>query len=180
MTDNKYGLTTWGQQQLFDLEVPSGQVCQVRAPGVENLIAAGVLDSADTLTSLVDEKHIKRVGNAQRGKAPAKVQEIDGASLLKDPENLGKVFTLIDRIVCHMVVQPQVKLSTRMVKKDDGTEEPHIIPFAERSDAPGVVYSDQIGMLDKMFIFQYAVGGGEDLESFREQFGQNVGSLAAQ
>jgi hypothetical protein len=174
MSDVKYAPTVWGQPQFVDLEVPSGQLCQARLPGVQQLIAAGVIDSADTLTSLVDQKHIKRVQGKTSGKAPAK--EIDTESLMKDPENLRKMFSLIDQVVCHMVVQPSVITCLRTVEKEDGTTEDEVIPIPERVE--GQVYSDMIDMLDKMFIFQYAVGGGTDLESFREQFGEAMGSVA--
>ncbi|MGE3487451.1 MAG: hypothetical protein AB7L09_22245 [Nitrospira sp.] len=169
MTDNKYAATTWGKPQYEDLEVPSGQLCQVRLPGVQQMIAAGVIDSADTLTTLVDQKHIKRVQGRAAGKAPEK--QIDPQSLMRDPENLKKLFAVIDRVCIHMVVQPTVVSCLRDV---DGEQE--VIPLEDRTD--GVIYSDQIDMLDKMFIFQYAVGGGTDLDSFRKQFGEAVGSLA--
>lgn len=173
MSDSKYAPSVWGKPQYEDLEVPSGQLCQVRLPGVQQLIAAGVIDSADTLTTLVDEKHIKRVQGKTSGRAPQK--EINTQSLMRDPENLKKLFTVIDKVCIHMVVQPTVKSALREVEQD-GKTDIQVIPVTEREE--NVVYTDQIDMLDKMFIFQYAVGGGTDLDSFREQFQQAVGSVA--
>lgn len=169
-----YAPTVWGQPQFQDLTVPSGQLCQVRLPGVQQLIAAGVIDSADTLTSLVDQKHIKRVRSKTAGKAPEK--EIDTQSLMKDPENLKKLFTLMDQVAIHMVVQPEVVSCLKEVTDAEGNTETIVIPYADREQDR--VYSDQIDMIDKMFIFQYAVGGGSDVESFRKQFGEAVGGLA--
>lgn len=176
---NKYAPTTWGAPKLVDLEVPSGQLCQVMPPGVEQLIRAGVLENVDTLTSLIDSKHIKRV----QGKTPAAKRgstddvilpdgsRLDKESLLKDKDNLVKVFGLVDRVVVAMVVQPQV-----LPVPDDPA---HRVSLDELGKH-GQVYTDQIEMMDKMFIFQYAVGGGTDLEQFRQQFGSGLGSVAAE
>lgn len=191
MTDteqNKYALSSWGAQKLQDLEVPSGQLCQVRPAGIQQLLGAGVLDSADTLTSLIDEKHIKRtqtrktgtkgakpaVKNNQLQNADGSTTEIDTDSLLNDPEKLQKVFSLIDKVAEHMVVQPDVK---RPVKLDENGKEV-ALPAQERED--GVVYTDMIELQDKMFLFQYAVGGDTDLESFRNRFSEGVASVAAE
>lgn len=186
MTENKYAATVWGQAKFQDLEVPSGQLCQVRMSGVQQLIGAGVLDSADTLTSLIDEKHIKRTQS--RGKAPAKPRvegdalknpdgtttKVDTNSLLKDPEKLARVFELVDKVTAHMVVQPEIKRPVKLNEK--GVE----IPLGGDEREDGVVYTDMIDLQDKMFIFQYAVGGDTDLESFRQRFGQSMASVAAE
>lgn len=175
---NRYAPTTWGAPKLQDLEVPSGQLCQVKPPGVEQLIHAGVLENVDTLTSLIDKKHIKRV----QGKTPAAKKSDDDvtlpdgsimskASLLQDKDNLVKVFGLVDKVAVAMVVQPQV-----LPVPDDPTLR---VPLDELAKN-GQVYTDQIDMMDKMYIFQYAVGGGTDLEQFREQFASGVGGVASQ
>lgn len=181
MTENKYAVSTWGKEQFQDLECPSGQLCQVRTPGIQPLIAAGVLESADTLTSIVDSKHIKRV----QGKVtPSKnsinlgkddVGEIDTQSLLKDPAALQKVFDLVDRVTEHMVVQPSVR---RPVKKitDRGKTIDVPLPDDERED--GIIYTDQIDVLDRMFILNYAIGGDTDVETFRSQLPEGVGGVA--
>jgi hypothetical protein len=172
---NPYVPTAWGMTQLEDLTVPSGQLCQVRKAGVQNLIAAGVIENADTLLSVVDRRHLKRVQGKAREEAQANGQlmpdgsVIDTEAVLKDPSNLLKVFDLVDKIVIHTVVQPEV-LPTPDIK-DRLT--------AEEIVAKGQVYSDMIDMMDKMFIFQYAVGGSTDLERFRKQFQSGMASVAS-
>jgi hypothetical protein len=171
MNDQKYAITTWGQELTQDLTTPSGQMCQVRMPGVQSMIAAGVLESADTLGSLIDEKHIKRV----QGKGPnaGKPVSVDTQGLMKNPEQLAKVFEVVDKVVEHMVLQPAVQ---RPIKVVDGKDV--LLTFDEREDH--VVYTDRIDLMDKMFIFQYAVGGSSDVESFRKQFAEGMGGVAAQ
>lgn len=172
MTENKYNVTTWGKPVFQDLEVPSGQMCQVRLPGVQAMISAGVLESADTLSTLVDQKHIKRVQG--RGK---KEPEIDTKALLKDAGNMTRVFEMCDRVAEYMVVQPVLRRPIRVVEQADGKRVEEPLPASDRED--GVIYTDMVDLQDKMYIFSYAVGGDTDLESFRERFGEGVGSVAA-
>lgn len=174
MSDQKYAPTTWGQEPTLDLTVPSGQMCQVRQPGVQAMINAGVFESVDTLTGVINEKHIKRVqGRTQKQGQPV---EIDTNSLMKDPKQLAKVFEIVDKITEHMVIQPKVRRPVRKAVDEQGNEVETLLKFEERED--DVVYTDRIDAMDKMFIFQYAVGGDTDVESFRERFKQGMGSVA--
>jgi hypothetical protein len=172
MTDiqqNPYTPSVWGQKTAFlDLQMPSGQLCQVRQPGVENLISAGVLDNADTLMAVVNTKVEKAKGKvpaAKRGQAAA------APNILDDPKKIVEVFGMIDKIVEHMVVQPTVRRP--VVKLDDGKERP-ILPEERDQNA---IYTDSIDLGDRMFIFQYSVGGGKDLDSFRDKFAEGLGAL---
>jgi hypothetical protein len=179
MTENKYAPSAWGAKSAFvDLTVPSGQLCQVRQPGVENLIAAGVLDNADTLIGLVNQKVEKA-----KGKTPAaKKAQVDPTEVFKqDPKKLTSLFAMIDKIVEHMVIQP--KVVRPVVKLDEDPAKPGT--FAERPMLPeerdeNTVYTDSIELADRMFLFQYAIGGGDDVDSFREKFATSLGGLAAQ
>lgn len=176
MTNPNYAPTAWGKTPAaMDLECPSGQLCQVRPPGVESLITAGVLENVDTLTSMVDEKHLKRVTGKNKSSKPkntftnaeGQLMQLDTDSLMKDPGNLVRVFTLVDKVVEHMVLQPKVKRPI----DSKGNE------ITEREE--GVVYTDQIEMGDKMYIFQHSVGGSADLESFRQQFRASMDGVEA-
>lgn len=164
---NKYEVTTWGGNTQFqDITTPSGQTCQVRLPGVQRLMAAGILEDADTLSTLVDQKHIKRVGGKQK---------VDGQSLLADPKNLVAVMKTVDKIVEHMVVQPTVKRPVIHTVNPEG--EPIERPIRDEDRYPDVVYTDQIDMTDRMYIFQFAVGGTTDVERFRGQLDEAMGSM---
>lgn len=159
--DDKYAATQWGSsvEGQIELTVPSGQLCLVRRPGVEGLLKAGVLHNIDSLTALVNEKHVTRV-KGKKGKD--KGAEIDIMSLMKDQKGLENVLHTVDRVVCHTVIKPHVEMTPNDVTR--------------RKD--GVVYTDMIDLMDKMFIFQFVVGGTRDLESFRGEFGTAVGDMA--
>lgn len=159
--DNKYALTGWTANVFTDLECPSGQVCQVRRPGVEGLVRHGLLDKVDSITSMINEKHIKRVKGEK---------VINEKSLMSDPQSLMKAMSTIDKVVCFVVVQPHIELPIKVV---DGVEQD--LPEDEYVD--GVVYTSMVGIEDKMFIFNYSVGGSKDLEKFRIRSGQPVSSV---
>jgi hypothetical protein len=151
---SKYAPTSWGNGgagSMVDLTVPSGQTCLVRRPGVEGLIKTGVLKNVDSLTAIVNEKHIKRV----EGRETLDVKSLDEAAL-------ETIMDTIDKIIAFAVVQPPVFRTP-----DDVTNR-----------VPGTVYTDMIDTMDKMFIFNFVVGGTRDLESFRSEFFELLGSVA--
>lgn len=156
---SKYAPNAWlagGVGGLEDLTVPSGQLCLVRRPGMQGLIKAGVLRNVDSLSQIVNEKHLKRVD----GKA---TDEINMTSLMSDEEGMDEVLHVMDKVVCHVVVKPEI----------------HMTPGDVTRRQAGVVYADMVDLVDKMAIFNYAVGGTRDMESFREGLGDVVGGLAA-
>lgn len=174
MTDSKYAPTVWGVETFSDLTMPSGQLCQVRQPGVQAMIASGVLEAADTLSTLVDEKHIKRVA----GKAPNLAKDIDAQSLLSDTDNMTRVFNVVDKVTAYIVVQPSVIRPIRTIPDENRPGEVIELPLSPGERVTGQIYTDMVEIQDKMYLFQYAVGGNTDLERFRQQFDSNVGSLA--
>lgn len=156
---SKYAPNAWlagGVGGLEDLTVPSGQVCLVRRPGMQGLIKAGVLRNVDSLSQIVNEKHLLRVD----GKA---TDEINMSSLLNDEEGMDEVLHVMDKVICHVVVKPEV----------------HMTPNDVTRRQPGVVYADMVDLVDKMAIFNYAVGGTRDMESFRSGLDDAVGGLEA-
>lgn len=154
----KYAPDAWlagGIGGMEDLQVPSGQLCLVRRPGLEGLIKAGVLQNIDSLSAIVGEKHIKKTG---KGKADGGVNV---NSVMKDPKALETIVYTVDKVVAHCVVKPEV----------------HMAPNDVTLRRPGVVYTDMVDLQDKMFIFNYVVGGTRDLESFRRGLEGTVGSV---
>lgn len=168
-SSDKYAATAWSMDRYIDLKFPSGQLAQVRRPGVPQLVAMGILDSADSLGALIAQKHIKRV----RGSA-----QVDAASLLKDPANLLTIMQLVDRITAYMIIQPKVENVAIEFEDDEGKKKWRNRTEDEREE--GVVYTDAIEITDRMFLFQFAVGGSTDLATFRERFATALGSMEAQ
>lgn len=162
-TDSKYAPTSWGAEVLGDLVVPSGQTCQVRRPGMQGLIAEGILDRMDILTAMVNDQHIERV---KKGRRPDRVNEITS-----DPAKILEVLNSVDRVVAYIVTQPTVRRP--VVTDDEGVER----RIEDDDREPGVIYTDLIDVEDKMFLFNYAVGGTRDVARFREQSDAVVGGV---
>lgn len=149
-SEDKYSATSWGSQvgAAEDLLMPSGQLALVKRPGIEGLIKTGVLNDLDSLTAIVESKHM----GSQRETAK---------NLMQDVGAIESLIHAVDRVVCNVVVKPQVFMTPNDI--------------TSRKD--GIVYADMIDLQDKMHIFQFAVGGLEYLERFRQQSEAPVGNL---
>jgi hypothetical protein len=185
---NKYKATAWNSgSQLIDLEVPSGQLCQVRRPGVTGLVKAGVLDSLDSLTGLVKTEHIDRVKTGKP--STPEITAEDMRELSQNTEKLTAAFDLMQKVAEYVIVQPQVLRPVvrdehgEPLKKwrgklnDDGEQILEEIPLPDEDRMPGVVYTDGIEPTDQIYIFQFVVGGVRDLEQFRKEWAETLGSL---
>lgn len=160
----KKSYTLGRKEVFFDLEVPSGALCQVRRPGPMGLIEAGLLDNIDILGSLIQTEHVDRVN----GRAPASEEDDrtkqlrQAQELMRDPAKLKAATSMIDKVLCHVVVQPEIHLP---------------VPPEERD--PDKVYSDSVEWEDKMFIFDFVLGGAADIATFRQKQQEIMGDLAA-
>jgi hypothetical protein len=157
---SKYNL---GQREiLIDLEVPSGAMCQVRRPGPMGLMRAGILDNLDILGSLVQTDHVDRVAGKAVEPDPEAARMRQAQELLKDRTKLEAADRLMNQVVCHVVVQPELS----MPEVQDGDRWKWLAP--EDRDA-AKTYADSVDDDDKVFIFQFVVGGTADIAQFRKE-----------
>jgi hypothetical protein len=152
---------TWKRSKGEDLELPSGNIALVKRPGMLEFIKKGIVP--DTLMPTVDEA-------VRKGKGLPPNQATD---LLKDPAKLAAMEEMTDRVLCAVVVDPAVTFHKRQVEGNE--DEWEDIPEEDRDE--NLLYSDEVDLEDKMFIFQYAVGGTRDLERFREESGLSMGGV---
>jgi hypothetical protein len=117
-------------------------------------LKAGVLRNLDTLSAIVDQKHLRKTAKG----APPRVNV---KSLMKDPDTLADIMLAVDKVVSFCVVKPEV----------------HLTPDDQTRRKPGLVYADMVGVEDKMFIFNYVVGGTRDLETFRSGLEESMGGV---
>lgn len=149
-----YGM---GLNKPMELKLPSGETCLALRPGVQGLIKAGLLDSLDSLTSFVQVEHID-------SKDPKKAAtKVNVEELAKDPKKLDEGLSLIDKIIVHVVKAPKVFLP----------------PEGDEEREPGKLYADDVDIEDKMFVFNWAVGGTADLAQFRKESEGLMGNLSA-
>lgn len=159
--------------QTFPLELPSGNVCLVKRPGLEAFFRAGLIPN-----SLMG---IMRKALSGQG-IDDKTLQAEMGSVLDDPQKLQDMFDLADSIMIYCVVEPIVR-SENYTEADlaDGTIPESFkvgdeIPETLRND--GVVYADSVDMEDKMFIFSWAVGGTSDVERFRTEQDKHLESIS--
>jgi hypothetical protein len=130
----------------------------------------------DELTAIV-QKSIR----SGKGLPPEKQQE-----LIDDPEKVVGMIAGIDKMMPIVVVEPKVRyhcwteedvsnplvLGGRVTEDMVGKE----IPEGDR-DEDEWIYTDEVDFEDKMFIFNYAVGGTRDHSRFRQKLADGVGDL---
>lgn len=166
---NSVWATNTPQGQTENITVPSGQTCRAKRLGMEGLMAAGILGEADSLTEYVGRKHMKQIRGAN---GTPDGEELNLKSIMGDPKALQALVMMTDRAMPLIVMEPPVLLHFTEDAKGVTTR----IPEDQRE--AGKVYTDQLGLEDKMFLYQYAVGGTRDIERFRSESKTAVGDVA--
>lgn len=173
-----------------ELKVPSGNTCLVRKPeGLQAFMAKGMIPN--TLLPIIKQ--------ALDGKETTGKELAEAAT--NDKEFLGALFDLADQVVVETVIEPEVTavpvfgpehVSEHCKKKDIGKPIPpgHVLrhinencPTIESHNEDDcecdVLYVDEVDFMDRMFIFNYAVGGPKDLERFRDGQAEIVAAVSA-
>jgi len=146
--------STWkksSQGEAVQLKVPSGNVALVKNLGMRAFISRGLIPN--TLLPIVTEA-------LERGKPPSGrvlAEEIGK----KGTKALEDVFDLVDRVVIECVVDPVVS----KIPEEDETRDPELL------------YVDEVDLEDKMFIFQWVVGGTRDIARFRAEYQADVDNI---
>lgn len=149
-----------------DLDLPSGNVALVKRPGLERLLAEGLIP--DSLMPIAENA----VQQGKKGKA-TEVSSSTTKEMLADKTMLKDVFLTMDRVAEMVVVEPKVVHHRVSVENVDGETEWVEIPDEDRADDDDkdFLYTDEVDFQDKAFIFQFVCGGTRDLERFRKETG---------
>lgn len=173
-----------------EVEMPSGNFALLRRPGPEMFLRGGSIP--DTLTPIV-EAGIRE----KQGLAPEKA-----ASLANDPAMMPQMIEMMDAAAVAACIEPIVRANPNCIRPDPETPEDicdltegnsvhndrkapdfhNFIPgdaVPEDDRDPDFLYAAEVDFMDKMFIFNYAVGGTRDLERFRQEYEQSVDSIHA-
>jgi len=149
-------------------ELPSGNVVRIRRPDIAELVAADLLP--DSLTPKAQAAIDKAKG---KDGASDKDSKLKAEDLELKPKDIAEVLDSFARICELVVVEPLVKF--HKVKRPDGTWE--TISEAYRDE--DTLYSDCIELEDQTFIFNFAVGGTQEIDQFRREFGEAVGGISS-
>lgn len=179
--------STWKRNKGEELELPSGNVALVKRPGPAALLNQGIMP--DTLMPIVQ----KAIRTGQ-GLKPE-----DTSEMLNDPAAIADMLDAMDKLLVSVVVEPKVAYHQHQVIPTAiaATTNVDSLPWRPIPDearngghcdecgqthlsGDDVIYSDEVEMDDKMFIFNYAVGGTRSLERFREEHGSIMGDLSTE
>lgn len=172
------------------IEVPSGNVALLRRPGPEMFFKAGMIP--DALTGIANE-----AVRDKQGLRPEKFKD-----LATDTDMLPQMMLLIDSAAVEATVEPPLRHNPSCIAPLPGS--PDVVCEAPESDRihadekskdyhrfiegeripedqrdPEFLYCSEVDFADKVFIFQYAVGGSADLARFREEYTELVDGLQA-
>lgn len=138
--------------KLAELDLPSGNTALVKPMRITTMLAEGFFP--DSLRAIVMQQ-LSEEKPSEEATAGA-IQEAFG-----DMNKLTEMFDVFDRICLAVVKEPQVLPA----------------PENEADRDEDLLYIDEVDQEDKMFIFQWAVGGDRDIDTFRAESGLGVGSL---
>jgi hypothetical protein len=142
------------------LRVSERHTVLARNPGMEVFLQAGIIPNS--LLPIIQEA-------LKRGQAP------DMKQLVEDnPNNWQIMLDLTDAVVCFCVVEPTVRPEP---VDEQGNKR---IDMREKNPDTGKPYL-YVGMVDpeeKMFIFQWAVGGLSDYQKFRKEYRKAVATVS--
>lgn len=126
------------------LPLPSGLAVTAKRVDLNTFIGHGTVPNP--LMEVVSEALEK--GNAAN--VEAMVEGEDGKI---DIEQVRDMYEMVNTVVVASVVEPKV----------------HEVPEDPEDRDDDLLYVDEVDDEDKMFIFQWAIGGTDDIASFREQ-----------
>lgn len=145
-----YAVTGWGSN-LYDFEVPSGQLCQMKKLRPDELIGTGILDKLTRLPGLAEEQIQKA-----EGKPPVKEDET------ASEKQIMELLPVINQLVCLVVVQPKVWPEPSEDQEDN-------IARVE-----GRVYIGDVDLADQVAIMERVTSGVRKMDNFRAEAGGAV------
>lgn len=142
--------STWKKKTVGGtlISVPSGNTALVRAPGMQVFLEQGVIPNA--LMPIIKEA-------MQKGAAP---NESDMGDMIADPDKLRDLVELANAVTVFCCIDPKVS-------HPPTDEAGVVIPMGDPRRDEETLYIDEVDFNDKMYIFNFAVGGPADLDKFR-------------
>lgn len=143
-----------------NVELPSGNTVTIRIPGMQSLMTQGVIP--DSLMGLAQSA-------VDRGKNAAPVDSQVNAATT-NPQQMRDALLAFDKIAAVTIIAPTTKLHLVATNEiDTATGERVMAQMSDDDRESDVLYTDEIEMEDKMFLFNVVVGGTRDLEAFRKE-----------
>lgn len=154
----------------IELDLPSGNTCLARRIAPETFLDSGMIP--DPIMPLMQKSiHLKK------GLPPQEMKKLE-----QDPKKLVAAIQMFDRVLVYAVVEPRVELppacecgkrEADVIHLDSDTDGFHAYRQSEerKEDA---LYADVVDLEDKMYIFQWCLGGASDIAQFRDKLPAGV------
>lgn len=162
-----------------EVPLPSGKVCLANRIGMKSFLEQGTIP--DYLTPIVN-----RIIREKRYLPPEEEK-----ALANDPTAALKTAEMLDRALVLTVVEPKVHMppgcavpgcgkylnfNDEDVHNRKGDKFDHDFVSGEKDD--NLLYADEVDLEDKLFLFNWSVGGGTDLNTFRQQYAESLERVA--
>lgn len=147
------------------LTLPSGNVLRVKNPGIMEMAHQGLVPNS--LMTMI-------MSSVSKGNE-LKAEEIFDADL-----NIADMFEMMDSAIMLMAVEPEIHPVPVWDEEDVQAERcrrDQIGQPALAKQDPELLYISDVGEEDKMFIWQWATGGTADVEQFRRESSDMLGTL---
>lgn len=149
-----------------DLELPSENVARIKQISPQAFLGSGLIP--DPLTAIISQAI-----NTKKGMPPQVVDKI-----AEDPKQLAAAMELFDRVLVYVAIEPQIIMPPtcevcdeyyNVDERHSDTSHENYHAYIEGDRDPDTLYADQVDMDDKMFIFNFCLGGTRSLETFRQE-----------
>jgi hypothetical protein len=155
-----------------DIPLPSGNVARVRSLAPDAFLSSGLIPQP--LMPL-----IQKAIHTKKGLNPKDLERQLGGD---DPTMLGTALELFDRVLSYCMMEPGIEMPPPCIHCSEYANKPQhqdravdgYHRYVEGDRDKDILYADQVDMEDKMFIFQWALGGTNDLREFRDQLEAGV------
>ncbi len=128
----------------------------IELPSGKWMVVANTSLSTFVMTGQIPNSLMSVIQGSVNSKKRSNKELMD--SITDDPKAIIDLFSMVDKYVTLVAIEPQVNMPP---------ENP-----IDRIDS--LLYTDEMDQADKMFLFQRAVGGTTDLESFRGELAAGV------
>lgn len=158
--------------------LPSGKRCLANRIGMMSFLQQGTVP--DYLTPVIE-----KVIREKKYLPPEEEQDI-----ANDPVAALKAQEMMDRALVLTVVEPPVHMppgcedcGQYLDYNDDGAHNRNgknfTHDFIQEEREEDLLYTDEVDLMDKVFLFQWSVGGGADLKEFRKSWTESMERVAS-
>lgn len=151
------------------MKLPSGFNVRARRVSLRAFLQSG--NVPNPLLPIVEEA-------LSKGKT-ADVQAIMGKEGAVDLDMINEMYDMVNQVVCSVLIEPKVQMVPTIEDMDkwNANHPTESVKHPDDLRDDEILYVDELEDEDKMFLFQWASGGTDDVALFREEAKQQLAAL---